>query len=250
MFFDSHAHLTGDPLFATFKEILDRSRTAQVKGILNICTDPLSLERALLINEEGFFVAGATTPQDAAAEGEGAFACFERAAKDKKLHAIGETGLDYFEEEGTWSVQRHFLEKYMALAEETKLPLIFHCRGAFDDLYEVTKGYKGKAIMHCFTGSMQEAERALERGWMISFSGILTFKKSVALREVARTVPRENLFIETDAPYLAPQSRRGKVNEPAFVVETCEVLGALQGISLEEMAKVTYDNVIRILNIQ
>ncbi|MBP9841600.1 MAG: TatD family hydrolase [Simkaniaceae bacterium] len=248
MFFDSHAHLTGDPLFASLPEILKRGRLAGVTGVMNICTDLLTLERALEVQEKGFFVAGATTPQDAALEGIPHFPRFEKAAREGELHAVGETGLDYGEDEATWPLQRSLLEKYTLLAEETSLPLIFHCRGAFDDLYEVTKGYAGKAVMHCFTGSIKEAEEALSRGWMISLSGILTFKKAMALREVAQQVPKKQLLIETDAPYLAPESRRGKVNEPSFIIETCATLAALHQLSLEEMGEITYQNALQIFS--
>ena len=242
MFFDSHAHLTGEPLFENLPALLQRAKEAQVTGIMNICTDLVTLERGLAIKEEGFFLAGATTPQDAALEGEMHFAFFQEAARAKKLHAIGETGLDYGEEEKTWKIQQGLLEKYIALAEETKLPLIFHCRGAFKDLYAMTKGYKGKVIMHCFTGGMKEAEEAVSRGWMISLSGILTFKKADELRKVAACIPQGQLLIETDSPYLAPQSHRGQTNEPAFIVETCATLATLHKLSLEEMGRVTYAN--------
>lgn len=246
MFFDSHAHLTGDPLFQELGSLLGRARGVGVTGIMNICTDFLTLERGLGIKEEGVFLAGATTPQEAALEGKENFPYFEEAAKKNQLQAIGETGLDYGEEESTWKIQQALLEKYMALGEETKLPLIFHCRGAFRDLYEITKGYQGQVVMHCFTGSIKEAEEAISRGWMLSFSGILTFKKATALREVAPLVPKEQLLIETDAPYLAPQRERGKVNEPAFIVETCAVLAALHCLPLEEMGKITYANALKI----
>lgn len=242
MFFDSHAHLTYDPLFEDLAGVLERAQKAGVYRIVNICTDSITLERALLLNEPWIYRAGATTPHDVEKEGERYFALFKEAALTGKLQAIGETGLDYYYKELNRKVQQKFLERYTELAMEAKLPLIFHCREAFEDLYAITKGFPGKAVMHCFTGSMHEAEEAIERGWMLSFSGILTFKKSEALREVASEVPLNQVLVETDSPYLAPERRRGKVCEPAYVIETCQVLALIRGLELEKMAQVTCDN--------
>jgi TatD DNase family protein len=122
--------------------------------------------------------------------------------------------------------------------------VIFHCRDAFEDLFAITAAiYKGKkAIVHCFTGTVDEARKALDRGWLISLSGIVTFKKSVSLREVARFTPLDRLLIETDTPYLAPESRRGKQNEPSFIVETARCLSEVKGVSYQELCEKTAKN--------
>ncbi|MGH2612781.1 MAG: TatD family hydrolase, partial [Rhabdochlamydiaceae bacterium] len=124
----------------------------------------------------------------------------------------------------------------------TKLPVIFHCRDAFQDLLDITKDKGISAVVHCFTGTLEEAKRCLERGWMISLSGIVTFKNSGALRDVAKYVPLDQLLIETDTPYLAPLSKRGKTNEPGYVVETAEVIAQVRGISTVDLGAATAKN--------
>ena len=167
------------------------------------------------------------------------------------LCAIGETGLDYYYEHSNRCLQQEFLIRYLRLATECQLPVIFHCRDAFADLFAIADREKlgSRAILHCFTGTAQEAKEVVKRGWMISFSGIVTFRKSEALRETAKSIPLEHLLIETDTPYLAPQSHRGQMNEPSFVVETAACLAALQGISLEALSEVLKNNVQRLFGV-
>ena len=158
---------------------------------------------------------------------------------------VGETGLDYHYAHSPKEVQQRFLKKYLLLAAETGLPVIFHCREAFTDLFALVDAEypkKAPAILHCFTGTLEEAEKVLERGWYLSLSGIVTFKKSEALREVAKRVPLSQLLIETDAPYLAPHSRRGKPNEPSFLVETAACIAQAKGVPVEEIALASASN--------
>lgn len=158
--------------------------------------------------------------------------------------ALGETGLDYYYEHSPKELQKKFLIQYFHLAIQTGLPVIFHCRDAFSDLFMLGDAeYKGKpALVHCFTGTVEEAKAALDRGWSISFSGIITFKKSEALREVVKYVPLSKMLIETDAPYLAPQSKRGSLNESSFLSETAQMIAELKQVSLETVAKATSEN--------
>lgn len=247
---DTHAHLTSQALLSSLDEILLRAKAAHLQRIVNICTDPSSLRAGLLLQEKESWIsnAGATTPHDVEKEGESCFSLFEKAALDGKLIAIGETGLDYHYEHSNRKTQQEFLVRYLLLALQCNLPVIFHCREAFSDLFAIAdREAKGiSAILHCFTGTLEEAKQALDRGWMISFSGILTFKKSAELRAVAAQIPMESLLIETDSPYLAPQSRRGEINEPAFIYETAKCLAELQGVSSEKMADITAQNAERI----
>jgi TatD DNase family protein len=245
MFFDSHAHLSSETILPAIEELLKRAK--DLKYILNICTDRKTLEAGLQLakNHPHILNAGATTPHDVDLEGELFFPIFEKAAFEKQLVAIGETGLDYYNSTAPISIQKKFLTKYLHLAIKTNLPVIFHCREAFQDLFSIVDQEYPKnmpAVLHCFTGSIAEAEEVLRRGWFLSFSGIVTFKKSEALREVAKIVPLSQLLIETDTPYLAPQSKRGKTNEPAFVVETAQCIADLKKISLEEVANATCEN--------
>lgn len=242
---DSHAHLTSPDVLPGIKGILQRAAVAGISHILNICTDPDTLRQGLLLAAERPFIknAGATTPHDVAKEGETAFPMFEAAAREKKLSAIGETGLDYHYEHSPKDVQKRFMKRYLHLAASVHLPVIFHCRDAFADLFSLADAeYKGPAVLHCFTGSVAEAEEVLKRGWYLSLSGIITFKKSEGLREVAKIVPLSQLLIETDTPYLAPQSHRGKPNEPAFLPETARCIADARRISVEEVARATAAN--------
>ena len=134
--------------------------------------------------------------------------------------------------------------RYFDLAVRVKLPLIFHCRDAFSDLFSLTDGhYLGNpGLLHCFTGSLEEAKGVLDRGWYVSISGIITFKKSEALRQVVKYIPLDRLLIETDSPYLAPQSQRGRPNEPSYIVETVAAIAALKGKTSEEIGNVTREN--------
>lgn len=248
MFTDSHAHLTYDALYENIDEVLKRAGNAGIEKILNICTDKTTAERGLELVKKYSFIhnVGATTPHDVEKEGEILFPFFEKLAKDNLLVAIGETGLDYFYEHSQKKQQKKFLIKYFHLALETNLPVVIHCRDAFEDFFEIAdeefKDSKKSLIMHCFTGGVQEAKKALDRGYYISFSGIVTFNKSEALREAAAYVPLDKMLIETDSPYLAPRSKRGKVNEPAYIGEIAETLSILKGIPLEDFAKITSQN--------
>lgn len=220
MLFDTHAHLTWGDTYDKLPEILKRAKQTGVEKIVNICTDEETLNRGLRMSEEWIYQAGATTPHDVEELGEKDFPHFEKAAKEGKLIAIGETGLDYFYEHSNRALQKKFLTRYFHLALETKLPTIIHCRDAFADLFEIAdneyreKGAPAPCLMHCFTGTWEEAKKALDRNWPISASGIITFKKSEALREVFRKVPLSHIVIETDTPYLAPQGEADPMSLP------------------------------------
>ncbi len=246
-FFDSHAHLSSSEVLPEIEGVMARAKASRVSHILNICTDPLTLKEGLILEERfpELRNAGATTPHDVEKEGEEVFPLFAEAARSKKLAAVGETGLDYYYKELNRDVQKKFLKRYLHLALECRLPVIFHCREAFEDLFAVADAEYARgspAILHCFTGTVKEAEEVLSRGWHLSLSGIVTFKKSEALREVAKIVPLKQLLIETDAPYLSPQSKRGRQNEPSFLVETAQMIASVKGISLEEVAQASSEN--------
>lgn len=256
-FFDSHAHLTNDQVFDQAEEILKRAKASHVTKILNICTDQTTLERGLELSKTHPSVlnAAATTPHDVGVEGEPLFPLMEFHAKNGDLAAVGETGLDYHYEHSPRNIQKQFFVKYLHLALETKLPVVIHCRDAFKDFFEIIDseyrigGTWAPGVLHCFTGTVEEATQVIDRGWYLSLSGIVTFKKSDLLREVAKIVPLKQLLIETDTPYLAPQKHRGKTNEPAFLPETAELIAAVKNVSLETIAKNTFDNACRFLSL-
>ena len=247
-YIDSHAHISG--LKEGVEALINRAQQAHISHIINICTDIATLEEGLILASLYSWIhnAASTTPHDVVKEGEVVFPVIAQAARRGALVAIGETGLDYYYERYPKKEQKKFLRRYLRLALECKLPVIIHCREAFVDLFaildeEYVVGDKhAPGVLHCFTGTVAEAEGVIARGWYLSLSGIVTFKKSESLREVARVVPLENLLIETDTPYLAPQSRRGKPNEPAYLPEIAAVIADLRGISIESLAAVTSQN--------
>ncbi|MBA3720876.1 MAG: TatD family hydrolase [Parachlamydiaceae bacterium] len=256
-YFDSHAHLTSDAVFENLGDTINRASDANVKSILNICTDSITLERGLTVSKQypWIYQAAAITPHDVEKIGERDFPFIAECARTGRLQAVGETGLDYFYEHSPKQIQKEFLIKYLHLALECKLPVVIHCREAFADFFEildaeyVVNGKHAPGVLHCFTGTIQEAEEVLKRGWMLSLSGIVTFKKSTVLQEVAKQVPLSQLLIETDTPYLAPQSHRGKTNEPAFIVDTATFIAKLKGISVDELASATNKNARQLLNL-
>ncbi len=246
---DTHAHLTSEQILPVLDDVVARAKKAGIEKIVNICTDEKSLAEGLLLHQDApwIFNAAATTPHDVEKEGAVFFPFVERSALEGKLIAIGETGLDYFYEHSNRQEQQKYLSLYFSLARQAKLPLIFHCRDAFADLFSMAdEEYRGyPALLHCFTGNLDEARDVMNRGWYLSISGIVTFKKSAALREVAKYVPLDRLLIETDAPYLAPQSHRGQLNEPAYLSETARAIAETMGISVDKLAAATVENAAR-----
>jgi TatD DNase family protein len=247
MYIDSHAHLTSEKIDEEALEgMLQRAQEQQVTKIVNICTDPRSLERGLELSkkEPWIFNTAATTPHDVAGEGELFFPLVTLQAREKNLVAIGETGLDYHYAHSGREIQKEFLTRYLHLALETNLPIVIHCRNAFNDLFEIAdRDYRSeRLLLHCFTGSLEEAKKGLDRGWSLSMSGIATFKKSAELREIITYLPLDRILVETDTPYLAPESRRGQTNEPSFLPETVALIAQLKGIALSEAASATQIN--------
>lgn len=255
-YFDSHAHLCHEQIYPLVDSVAERSQTQGVANILNICTNVDTLHKGLALKEKypWIYTAAATTPHDAEKEGEAVFPTIAHHARNGELNAIGETGLDYHYYQETAEVQQHFLRRYFRLALECKLPVVIHCRDAFADFFKILdeeymlNGKHAPGVLHCFTGTLAEAMEVIKRGWFVSFSGIITFKKSFELREVVKHVPLEQLLIETDAPYLAPQSWRGKLNEPGYLPETAAAVAAAKGLSEEKVALETAANAFRFLN--
>lgn len=242
MFVDSHAHLTSNALFPQVEDLLERAKISGISHVINICTDISSLERGIELNKKYPWLhnTASTTPHDVDTLGEMDFERMKKAATDGLLVAIGETGLDYHYSHSKPDNQKAYLTRYARLAKSLNLPLVIHCRDAFEDLFTILDSEEQKdVLLHCFTGTLDEAKEVIKRGWMLSLSGIVTFKKSIELQDVARWVPIEHLLIETDAPYLSPQSKRGKLNEPSFLPETAGFIAHLKHLSIEEFREKT-----------
>ena len=171
----------------------------------------------------------------------------EALAREPACAAVGETGLDCFRDRTPLDQQVRSLRAHLALARELDRPVIFHCRDAYEQLFEVLGQEEPvRGVMHCFSGGVDEARRSLELGLYLSFAGPLTYKKNDALREACAFAPADRVLVETDAPFLPPQSRRGKRNEPALIIETLTKLAEVRGLSLEDAAAQTFDNSVRL----
>jgi TatD DNase family protein len=252
MFVDSHAHIDGPEFDADRAEVVQRARDAGVSAILNVGTgDPHSgaLERAVELAEkhQGIYTAIGTHPHDARLYNDQAEQRIRGLIKaGSRVIAWGEIGLDFHYDNSPRDVQMEVFRRQLRSARDVGLPVIIHTREAEPETIEILKtewvGSQLSGIMHCFSGTSQLARQAVDLGLLISFSGIVTFKKAEELRSVARDVPSERLLIETDCPYLAPVPYRGKRNEPAYVVEVARCLAELRGIELQEMARLTTAN--------
>lgn len=253
MLIDSHAHLTHEQFNEDLGTLLKRAQESGVEAIINICTNPQEVEKGLELSKAypWIYTACSTTPHDVKEEGEKYFATMQKYAEASVLVAIGETGLDYHSYADTKEIQKIFFSRYLELAKHLKLPVIIHCRDAFEDLFTILdREYPNlPAVLHCFTGTMAEAKQVIERGLYLSLSGIVTFKKSIELQEIAKMIPLEQLLIETDAPYLAPAPHRGKRNEPAYLLETAKSIASLRGQSLDSLAAATTSNARTFFNI-
>jgi TatD DNase family protein len=256
MYIDSHAHLEGDKFDGDRSEMLARAREAGLERILAIGsgTGPGTLDCAIKIAEQHDWIYATLGihPHEAKLAGEADFIQLEQLAKHKKIIAWGEIGLDYFYDHSPRDVQKEVFRRQMEQARAARLPIVIHCRpsdnseNAWDDTLQMLRedwassGLGG--ILHCFTGTWQHAQAALDMGFYISFAGNVSFPKAENIREAARQVPLERMLIETDSPFLAPVPHRGKRNEPAFVVNTAEAISQLRGMGKEEIGARTAEN--------
>ena len=249
-FTDSHAHITADSVYENLDEILKNAAEEHVHTLINVCTDEITLQRGLELRKRfpWIYLAAAVHPHDAHGSAQAFFDRVSRQAKIGDLVGIGETGLDYYYHHAPKEEQQDALRRHLRLALECKLPVIIHCREAFEDLFSILdREYKigathAAGVLHCFTGNLEEAKQVLDRGWYLSLSGIVTFKKSLELQEVAKIVPLHQLLIETDTPFLAPQSKRGKPNQPAYLPEIARFIAKLKGVPVEAIAQATQKN--------
>ena len=245
---DSHCHLDFPDFANDLDGVIERARAAGVERMITIGTRVAKAAGVIEIAEryeDVFFTVG-THPHEAAAEGAEDFAAMRAFAQHPKCVGIGEAGLDYHYDYAPRDVAERVFRGQIALARELDLPLVIHARDADDDIAAILTDEMGqgrfRALLHCFTSSPELAETALDLGLSISFSGVVTFKKSEGLRAIARDVPLDRILVETDAPYLAPTPHRGRRNEPAFVVATAGVVAEARGIEPEALAAATRAN--------
>jgi TatD DNase family protein len=252
MLVDHHCHLDFPQLAEDRAGVLARARAAGVGVMVTISTRIRRLPELIAIAEEheNVYCSVGTHPHNAHEELDIPLEEIVRLSRHPKVVAIGEAGLDYFYKHSTSEAQAEGFRRHIAAARLTGLPLEIHTRDADADTARILEEEHARgpfpAILHCYTGGPDLAARALGLGLYVSFTGVVTFKKSDALREIAKSVPLDRLLVETDAPFLAPEPYRGKTNEPAYVVHTADALAKVKGVTLEEIAAATNANFFRL----
>lgn len=245
---DTHTHLADERLLPHADAIVARAAEAGVRGIVCIATGADDVPTAISLAER-FPMVWATAgihPHDAGAATDGDFTAVAEAARHPRVVAFGETGLDYFYDHAPRATQLRLFERHLALAEEHALPVVVHSRQADEDLISLLRTSAGRlrGVLHCFAGGRALLDAALEAGWMISFAGLITFKKYDGV-DLLRSVPADRILVETDAPYLTPVPFRGKPNEPALVRFTAEHAAVLRGVAPADFARTTTANARR-----
>jgi TatD DNase family protein len=254
MLVDSHCHLDFPDFASDLDSIVARAAAAGIGRMVTVSTQVRRLSALLAIADkyDNVYCSVGTHPHHA--DEEDGIGADELVAltQHPKIVALGEAGLDYFYDNGSPEAQARGFRAHISAARATGLPLIIHTREADEDCGRILEEEAAKgafrAVLHCYTGGPELAMRAISLGLSISFTGILTFKKSDALRSLAAELPADRIMVETDAPYLAPGKFRGKRNEPAYVVEVARVLAEARGVSPDEIARQTTDNFFRLFS--
>ena len=240
---DNHCHLPAD--LDEARAVVDEARAVGVERLVDVGTDVDSSKAAAgrAAALDGVWATAGVHPHDAAAGLDG----LDEVLRSPGVVAVGECGLDYHYDHSPRLAQRDAFAAQVALAHEHGLPLVIHTREAWDDTFAILDevGVPERTVMHCFTGGPGEAEASLERGALLSFSGIVTFKTADDLRDAAASCPLDRLMIETDSPYLAPVPHRGRPNRPALLVHVGRGVAAAKGVSLEVVAEATWANADR-----
>jgi TatD DNase family protein len=259
MIIDSHAHLDMRQFDADRHEVVRRAREAGLQMVLTIGTgspEGSSIEKTIdLIEEHELFCAGiGVHPHDARTATDAYWKRMERWAEHPKVVLWGEIGLDYHYDLSPRETQREVFRKQLQMAQVLEMPISIHCRDAWPDLIEILRrewrAEERGGIFHSFTGNRDQALECVNLGFMVSFSGMVTFRKADSLRDAARAVPLDRILIESDSPYLAPVPHRGKRNEPAFVVDLCRSLALTLGVGFEELAARTSSNLRRLVGLE
>ena len=246
MYIDSHCHINFPELNQKIDQVLDNMKDNDISHALcvSVTLDKINEILSLTKKYSNVYASVGVHPDYEDIQEPDIETLFNY-SKNEKVVAIGETGLDYFRLTGDLSWQRERFRTHIRAAIKSNLPLIIHTRNAQEDTISIMKEESAKSttgVMHCFTESYEMAKKAIDLGFYISFSGIITFKNAESLRETVKKIPIENILIETDSPYLAPVPNRGKLNEPANVIYVAEKIAELKGIPIEEVAEVTTNN--------
>jgi TatD DNase family protein len=252
---DSHCHLDPMRYGAELPDVLARARAAGVAGMVVIGTRAADSQAAaeLAAREPGIVAACGIHPNDVAEAEADEWDRIERLAASGRVAAIGETGLDWYRTSAPPDLQREYFDRHIRLAQRLGLPLVIHTRESIRDVLDMLRDAVARAplapVLHSFTGTAAEAAEAIDLGCHLGFAGMVTFRSSAALREVAKGVPLDRLLVETDSPFLSPEPLRGKRNEPANVVHTARCLALARGEPLEAFAAATTANARRVFGL-
>lgn len=253
MLVDTHAHLQMSDYDSDRDEVIARAEEFDVQCIINASFDLESSWKSVkMVDEiENLYTAVGIHPHDAKLLDDDTILALWDMSNHPKVIAIGETGLDYYRDLSPRHIQRKAFEMQIKLALEVNLPIIVHNRDAFDDTLEILNQYKGKlrGVMHCFSGDMDFAEKCIELGFYISFAGNITYTKADQLRKVVALVPNDRFFLETDCPYLTPQFKRGKRNEPAYLKSIAKKVAELRRTTFHDIACLTTKNSFELFGI-
>jgi TatD DNase family protein len=253
MFIDSHCHLNYPEFTEDMDAVLARAKAVGIEKCVTICTELAEAQTVLDLantHPELYCTVG-VHPHEAkpAVDTGGLYEGLKYFTQFPKVIGLGETGLDYYYEHSPKDEQQEAFRTHIRLAQETGLPLIVHTRDAEPDTISILKEYDGiKGVMHCFSGSQWLCDQALELGFYISISGIVTFNKAQDIRDTVKTVPLDRLLVETDSPYLAPVPNRGQRNEPSFMIHTAQTVAELKNVTMTELAEVTTANFYRLFD--
>jgi TatD DNase family protein len=251
---DSHCHLNYEGLAERRDEVLASARAAGVTGFLNISTRQREWDDVIAVAEanEDVWATVGVHPHEADAHPDLGASALVAATSHPDVIAIGECGLDYYYDKSDRAAQRERFQAHIEAARETGLPLVVHTRDAEDDTAEMLEravnagGVRG--VLHCFTGTWELARKALDLGFYVSLSGIVTFKNAQDLQHTARKLPADRLLVETDSPFLAPVPHRGRTCEPAFVADTARFVAGLRGVEVDNLAQETTDNFFKLFD--
>lgn len=260
MFIDSHCHLNHNRLknIGEVRDVIAAANENNVMGMLTICcrmheeTDTLI---SIVENNKNVWCTIGTHPHDASDEAEKAYSeddIIKLAQSHDKIVGIGESGLDYFYKNAEVPDQKESFRKHIRACIETDLPLVVHARDADEDIIQIIKEEnphgKLRGVMHCFSSGRKMGEEALELGFYISFSGMITFKKLTELQDFAKDVPTDRILVETDSPFLAPEPYRGKINQPAYVIHTAQKVAELKQLDQKDIASISKQNFFSLFN--
>ena len=251
---DSHCHLDHEPMYSDLNNIISRSKKNGVEKILSICTTKNSFNKIIEIVNFDPMIYGTfgIHPHETSTEKVTSLEIVKNIKNNKKIIAIGESGLDFFYNHSDKKNQILSFKTHIEASIELNIPIIVHSRNAENETYEILKSYelsKPKILMHCFTGSSEFANKLLTLNSFFSASGIITFNKSTVLQETFKLIPNDKLLIETDSPFLAPVPLRGKKNEPSFIMYTLKKMSEIKNIELNEIEKITSNNFNSLFNL-